>query len=204
MGLVEHLLVARRGTDESSRHVVMVGVRVDAPDSVAHRLNTLDDADVTEALQNVAFEIRIAFSSKQKLGAFGDDWQYAFLCEVVRDTFNPRRGRTRRYALVAHLPAELSVESGWLDPYLTRATYGRVRVRTEAADPDNRALALPEFVARRFHDAIEDDVGRPSRARDRYDALAPLVTHIEDVGLNISYSHGGTASDALVRLSESG
>jgi hypothetical protein len=180
----------------------MVGARVDDPESVATRLSTLGEAEVTEALRDAAFEVRIAFSSKQKLVVFGSDWQYAFLRELVQDTFNPRRGRTRRYPLVAHLPADLSVDAGWLDPYLTRATYGRVRVRTVAANPDNRALALPDLVARSFHDAIEDNLGRPSAARDRYDALAPVVTHIEDVGFNISYSRGGTVSDALFRPCE--
>jgi hypothetical protein len=164
-------------------------------------LSTLGEADITEVLRDAAFEIRIAFSTKQKLLTFGSDWQYAFLTEVVQDTFNPRRGRTGRYPLIAHLPADLSVESGWLDAYLTRATYGRVRVRTVTANPDNRALALPTLVARSFHDAIEDDPGFPSAARDRYDALAPLVTHIEDVGLNISYAQRGTMSDALFRPS---
>jgi hypothetical protein len=201
MGNTEHLLVARRGMGESSRHVVMVGARVDDPESVANRLSSVGEAEVTEALRDAAFEVRIAFSSKQKLIALGSDWQYAFLREVVQDTYNPRRGRNRRYPLVAYLPADLSVESAWLDAYLTSATYGRVRIRTVTASPDSRSLALPDLVARAFHDAIEDHAGHPSGARDRYDALAPLVTHIEDVGFNISYSHGGTVSDALFRPS---
>jgi len=203
MGRTEHLLVARRGTDEESRYVVMVGARAEDPESVAHRVSALGGADVTEVLRDAAFELRIAFSSKQKLDAFGSDWQYAFLQEVVQDTFNPRRGRTGRYPLVAHLPADLSVDAEWLDPYLTRATYGRVRVRTVTTDPGDRAFALPDFVARTFHDALEDRLGGSSAARDRYDALAPLVTHIEDVGFNISYSRAGTLSDALFRPSGS-
>jgi len=84
---------------------------------------------------------------------------------------------------------------------LTNATYGLVRVQTKIVARDGRVLLLPRLVARIFHDAVEDDIGRPSAARDRYDALAPLVRHVEDVGLNVSYCHGGTTSDAIVRTS---
>jgi hypothetical protein len=201
MADVEHLLVAQAGTDERSRYVVMVGVRVDNLESLATRLITLGDTDVTDTLRELAFEIRIAFSSKQRLEGFGADWQYALLSEVVRDSFNARKSRTMGYPLVAHLPDGLSVESGWLDAYLTGATYGLVRVRTEVVHRDDDVLALPRLVARIFHEAIEDGVSRPSAARDRYDALALLVTHIEDVGLNVSYSRDGTAFESLVRMS---
>jgi hypothetical protein len=197
---VEHLLVAQAGTDEGARYVVMAGVRVDDLESIAKRPSPLRDADVIDALRDLAFEIRIAFSSKEKLVRFGADWQYALLSELVRDSYTPGRNRTTGYPLVAHLPDGLSEESGWLDAYLTGATYGLVRVRTEVVRHDDDLL-LSRLVAGIFHEAIEDDPGRPSAARDRYDALAPLVTHIEDVGLNVSYCRGGTASEALVRAS---
>ena len=135
MADAEHLFVAQTGTDEGSRYVVMVGVRVDDLKAIANPLIQLGDADVTNALRELAFEIRIVFSSKHKLDGFGGDWQYALLSEVVRDSFNPRKSRTKGYPLVAHLPDGLSVEAGWLDAYLTGATYGLVRVRTEVVRP---------------------------------------------------------------------
>jgi hypothetical protein len=195
---VEHLLVAQAGTEEGSRYVVMVGVRVDDLESIT---KVPADAAAIDVLRDLALEIQIVFSSKQKLNGFGPDWQYALLTGIARQTFNPRRSRPEGYPLRVHLPYGLPVESDWLDPYLTGATYGLIRVRTEVVHHDDRLLWLARFVAHTFHEAIEEDVARSTAARHRYDALAPLVAHIEDVGLNVSYSRGGTAFEALVKAS---
>jgi hypothetical protein len=195
----EHLLVAETGTDDRSRYAIMVGVSVDDPEAVAERLTDASDNRVLAALCQVAFEIRIAFASEQKVKTLGEDWRYAFLKQLTRDSFNPNRQREIGYQLVAHLPEGLPFDFEWLDAYLTTATYGMVRVRTKTIARDERILLLPRLVARVFHDAIEDDSDRPSAARDRYDVVAPLVTHVEDMGLNVSYCHGGTAADAIVR-----
>ena len=113
------------------------------------------------------------------------------------------RLRSAGYPLVAYLQEGTSFDFTWFDSYLTNATYGQVRVQTKVVAQDERVLWLPRLVARLFHDAIEDDGGRPSPARDRYDALAPLVKHVEDVGLNVSYARAGTTSDAFIRASMS-
>jgi hypothetical protein len=198
---VEHLLVAEEGTDDRSRYAIMVGVRVDDPEAVAERLADAGDNCVLEVLRQVAFEIRIAFASKTRLQALGEDWQYAFMSELTRNRFDPNRLRAKRYPLVTHLPEGIPFDFTWLDAYLANATYGLAQVRTKVVARDERVLLLPRLVARIFHDAIEDDASRPSAARDRYNALAPVVRHIEDVGLNVSYSHGGTTLDAIVRNS---
>jgi len=188
-----------------SRYAVLAGVRVDDPESVVKQLNEAGDNRVIEVLRQSAFEIRIAFASRQKIETFGDDWRYMFMRDIASNTFNPNRLRPREYSLVAYLPAGMPVDFAWLDAYLTSGTYDLLRVRTNVVARDDRALWLPRLVARYFLDAIEEDIGRPSLARSQYDAIAPLVGHIEDVGLNISYfpGGGGTSSDAIVRASQS-
>jgi hypothetical protein len=201
----EHLLVAETGADDRSRYAIMVGVRVEDPPAVAELLADGEDNRVIAVLREVAFEVVIAFASKQKLEALGEDWRYAFIRELTSDRFNPNRHRLRStgYPLVAYLPEGTSFDFAWVDAYLTNATYGQVRVQTKVVSQDERVLRLPRLVARLFHDAIEDDTGRPNPARDRYDALAPLVKHVEDVGLNVSYSGAGNTSDAFIRASMS-
>ncbi len=197
---VEHLLVAETGVDRGSRYAVMAGVRVEDPLAVAECLADESDGRVLDVLKDLAFEIRIAFASKQRLETIGDDWRYAFLSDLTVDAFNPNRlDRPRGYPLVAHLPEGIPFDFTWLDAYLTGAHFGFIRVRTKVVAPDDRLLALPRLVAGAFHDAIESDRGRPGPARDRYDALAPLVTHVEDVGLNVSYFRNGNTADAIVR-----
>jgi hypothetical protein len=198
---VEHLLVAEAGTDERSRYVLMVGVRVEDPQAVAERLTDVGDDQILAVLRQVAFEIRIAFASKQRLQALGEDWQYSFLGQLTQHSFNPDRHRARGYPLVVHLPEGLRFDLDWLDAYLTNTTYGGARVQTRVVARDERILLLPQLVARIFCDAIEDDIGRPSVARDRYEALESVVSHIEDVGLNISYFRGGTTMDDIIRAS---
>jgi hypothetical protein len=198
---VEHLLVAEAGTDERSRYVLMVGVRVEDPRAVAERLTDVGDDQVLAVLRQVAFETRIAFASKQRLQALGEDWQYSLLGQLTQNRFNPDRLRATGYPLVVHLPEGLRFDLAWLDAYLTNATYGMARVQTKMVARDERILLLPQLVARIFRDAIEDDIGRPSVARDRYGALESVVSHIEDVGLNISYVRGGTTMDDIIRAS---
>ena len=195
----ENLLVGQVGMDGGSRYAIMVGVRVDDPDLVAQRLTDSGEGRVIEALRQLAYEIRIAFSSKEKLASIGDDWRYAFLLQIVSHTTSLHKQRPPGYPLIAHLPEGLPVEYEWLGAYLTNASAGLVQVRTKVVREGDRILALPQLVARMFHDALQGDVFRPSTARDRYDALAPLVTHIEDLGLNVSYCQQGTSASTLVR-----
>jgi hypothetical protein len=201
---VEHALIAETGTEESSRYVVMAGVHVDEPAEITRRLTGAGEERVVDLLQTLAFDIRIAFGSKQKLSGLGDDWRYALLENVVQRGFNPQREKQTGYAVVAHLAESLPGDFEWLDAYLTNASYGLVRVQTKAVAHDDGLLLLPSLVARRFHDAVEDDAGRPTAARDRYDAIAPLVKAIEDVGLGIRYGHLGTAAASIVRITQSG
>ena len=62
-------------------------------------------------------------------------------------------------------------------------------------------MRLPDLVARIFHEAVEDDVNRPSVARARYDRIAPRLMLVEDLGRNVRYLQGGAFSDALIRTS---
>jgi hypothetical protein len=194
---VEHLLVAEAGTDARSRYVIMVGVHVDDPDAVAERLTDGGDDRVLDVLRALAFDVTIAFASKQRQEALGDDWRYALMNELVKSRFNPNRPGWS--PLVAHLPEGMPLDREWIDAFLTDANYGLVRVRTTIVRRDQRVLLLPQLVARLFQEAIEDDSGHRSTARARYDALAPLIGRVEDVGLHVSYFRGGTASDAIIR-----
>jgi hypothetical protein len=185
MSGLEHLLVAETGTDSGSRYAVMAGVRVEDPAAVAERLADASDARVLEVLNDLTFEIQIAFAS-------------------ARNTFNPKRLERRPgYPLVAHIPEQMPLDFTWLDAYLTGAQFGFSRVRTTIVAPNDRLVALPRLVARVFHDAVENDRGRPGMARDKYNALAPLVTSVEDVGLNVSYGPRGNTADEIVRASRS-
>lgn len=202
MADLEHLLVAEAGTDAESRYAIMVGVHVDDPAAVAARLTELGDGLVVKVLRDVSFEITIAFSSKQKLATFGDDGQYALLSQIVRHRFISSRPRPiEGYPLAVHLPRGIPCDPSWFDAYLSGASLGRVRVHTTIESADDRILALPRLVARLFLEALEDDDGRPGAARDRYDAIAPLVTHVEDIGLGVSYLRGGTGASSIVRSS---
>jgi hypothetical protein len=199
---IEHLLVAEAGTDDRSRYAIMTGVRVEDPAAAAARLDGAGaDDDVIDVLRAQAFEIRIAFASKQKLASIGEDWRYAFIHELVECTFNPNRHARRigGYPLIAHLPEGIPFDVDWLGAYLTNTTYSGARVQTRIVRRDAPLLALPALVARLFHDAVEDDRGRPGAARERYNAIASRVTHLEDLGLHISYWHRGTGADAIVR-----
>jgi len=199
----EHLLIAETGTDDRSRYAIMAGVRVEDPAAVAERLADGGDKHVIAVLREAALEIVIAFASKPKLEALGEDWRYAFIRELASDRFDPNRLRSTGYPLLAYLPEGTAFDLTWLDAYLANAAYRQVRVQTKVVAQDARVLLLPRLVARLFQDAIEDDGGRPNPARDRYDALAPLVRHVEDVGLNVSYSRPGTTADAFIRTSMS-
>lgn len=204
MPYVEHALIEEAGNDDRSHYVVMAGVRVENPGAIAARLNGAGDDRVLEALLDVAFEIRIAFASTLKVAAMGEDWRYVFLRELVDTSFDPQRyeRRGRSFSLIAHLPERLPFDYAWLGAYLTNTVYTGARVQARCVPDRSPLLALPAFVARLFHDALENERGRPSPARDRYDGIAPLVSHLEDVGLNVSYLRGVVA-DAIVRSSQS-
>jgi hypothetical protein len=200
---VEHALIAETGTEEGSRYVVMAGVRVDDPAEVTRRLTDASDERIIELLRTLAFDIQIAFGSKQKLARFGDDWRYALMGDVVQRGFNPRRTRQHGYPVVAYLRDGIPFDFEWLDGYLTNSSHGSVRVRCKVVAGDAPLLLLPGLVARRFHAAVEDDRGRPSAARDHYDAIAPLITALKDVGLDIIYGPQAIGADGIVRIAQS-
>ncbi len=204
MPYVEHALIEEAGRDERSRYVVMAGVRIEDPAALARRLLDAGDDRVLEALRDVAFEIRIAFASTLKVAAMGEDWRYLFLRELVDTGFDMRRHerRGRRFPLIAHLPERLPLDYAWLGAYLTNTVYTGARVQARKVPDRSPLLALPALVARLFHAALEDERGRPSPARDRYDDIASLISHLEDIGLNVSYARGVVA-DAILRSSQS-
>jgi hypothetical protein len=201
---VEHASIEEAANDERSRYVVMAGVRVENPEAVARRLEGAGDDRVLEALRDVAFEIRIAFASKLKVAAMGEDWRYVFLRELVDTAFDMHRHerRGRSFPLIVSLPERLPFDYAWLGAYLTNTVYTGARVQARCVPDRSPLLALPALVARLFHDALENERGRPCPARDRYDGIAPLISHLEDVGLNVSYARGVVA-DAIVRSSQS-
>jgi hypothetical protein len=105
--------------------------------------------------------------------------------------------------VVAYLPEGLPFDFEWLDAYLTNSTFGGVLFRSKVLAADHPLLLLPRLVARRFHAAVEDDRGRPTAARDRYQAIAPLIKGLEDVGLEITYGPRATGPDGIVRVAQS-
>jgi hypothetical protein len=198
---VEHLLIAETGTDEQSRYAVMAGVRLEDPAAAEARLRDTSDESVIEVLRGLAFEIRIVFASKQRIEAIGEDWRYGFLYELAAHTFDSNRQARRigGYRLIAHLEEGRPFDFDWLGAYLTNASYSQARVHTRVLQRGAPLMALPALVARLFHGAVQEDRGRPSAARERYDALAPLIKHVEDLGFAISYAGKGTDADSIVR-----
>lgn len=198
MSTVEHLLIAESGTDDRSRYTIMVALRVDDCEELTASLADASDEQALGVLQRLAPPIAIVFASKRKVEALGEDWRCIFMRELAGYRF--RLGRGKGQPLIGHVPREMPLDFTWIDDYLTSGSFGLVRVKIRQAR-DERLLTLPRLVARIFKEALEDDASRPSAARARYDALAPLVKSVEDLGLHVSYCAGIT-SEAIVRTSQ--
>jgi hypothetical protein len=189
----EHLLVAEAGTDAQSRFAVLAGVRVDDPAVAAQQLAQTDDERILEVMQALATDVRICFAAKGKLQ---EDWACAFMAVLVDHKF-PSTFRP----LTVHVRHTLDVDLDGVSEYLAAVDYGAIQVRARRVDASERYLRLPDLIARRFHEAAEDDVDRPSVARAKYDRIVPRLRLVEDLGCNLTYGAGAAFSAALVRTS---